>query len=112
MGVVHREIVYTPGTLYSNGKFLPENEDTVTLTEKQVGGNSKPVICSQPCSEKGGLTDEIEVENTKSTFRVEQHFEVNGQPVNVARLQNGKVVLAPRQVVDATAKRIIITPEQ
>jgi RHS repeat-associated protein len=110
--VVHREVVYTPGTLYPNGEFEPEFKDTVTLIEKQIGGNSKPVICSKPCSQKGGLPDEIEVANTKSTFRVEQRFKVNGKSVSVARLQNGKIVLSPRQVVDATAKRIIITPEQ
>ncbi|HTU35416.1 MAG TPA: hypothetical protein VMF66_16555 [Candidatus Acidoferrum sp.] len=50
--------------------------------------------------------------NTKSTFRVQQTFQVNGRAVSVARLQNGKVVLTPRQVVDATAKRITIIPEQ
>jgi RHS repeat-associated protein len=110
-GVIHREVVYTPGTLNPDGSFTPDRGDTVTLLERQTGGNSTPIICSPFCSDKGGIDDDIEVANTRSTFRVEQTFEVNDKPASVARAgANGSVSLASKQIVDANAAKITITP--
>jgi hypothetical protein len=109
--VTHREIVYTAGTLSPDGKFCPERGDTITLSETQVGGNSKPTICSPSCTEKGQITDEIEVANTKSTFQVEQKFDVNGASAKIAsRGKDGNITLSSKQTVDANATTITITP--
>jgi hypothetical protein len=58
------------------------------------------------------MDDDIEVENSKSTFQVEQTFSVDGKPVPIARAgPNGTISLSSRQKVDASATQITVTPE-
>ena len=110
-GVIQRDIVYVPGSLRDN-KFDRDFSATVSLIEVQTGGNSKPVINDKEHkdSSKGGVEDNIAVANTKSNFQVAQRFTVNGNPVRIARMDtNGKISLASKQIVNATATKISIT---
>ena len=60
---------------------------------------------------RGGIEDRIAVKNTKSWFTIEQKFSVGGKAVKLASLDsNGKVVLASKQIVHATATDIKLTP--
>ena len=109
--MIQRDIVYVPGSLHDN-KFDRDFSATVSLIEVQTGGNSKPVINDKEHkdSSKGGVEDNIAVANTKSNFQVAQRFTVNGNPVRIARMDtNGKISLASKQIVNATATKISIT---
>ena len=97
-----------PGTIDSSGNFSRDSRRTVTLSEKQTEGNSKPDICT-PCTKKGGIEDGISVANTKAWFTIEQHFSVDKKPVNVLFLDAGKPALASMQTVHATATDITVT---
>jgi len=100
--------------LDASGHFQRNDDLEITLIEKQTGGNSKPVICTggkPSCTEKGGVEDQIAVANTQSWFTLEQKFSVGGKDVKVARMgADGKVALASKQVVHATANEITVTP--
>jgi RHS repeat-associated protein len=112
-GVKERDIIYTAGTLDKSGAYSRDDDAKITLTEKQTGGNSTPTICSAGCTTTGGLEDQIAVPNSKAWFTVEQQFSVNGKSVSIARIgPQGEVVLAPKQVVHATATEINVTPSE
>jgi RHS repeat-associated protein len=110
--VEQRDINYTAGTLDKDKNFRADHSKkppTVTLIEKQTGGNDKPITCN-PCSEEGTFDDSIHVSGMGKTFTIEQKLEINGKPAIIYKMDaSGKLISGTSVRVEATDSAVNVT---
>lgn len=115
-GVVQeRDIDYTVGTMDEGNNFhrnISNNKPTITLDEKQTGGNDRPVLCSSSiCSAKGTFEDNIRVSGPGKTFSITQTFHINGskEAAKIYTMRDGKLISGTHAYVQATDKEVTVT---
>jgi hypothetical protein len=102
-GQVKQQDVYWTAELMQGNVIVGDLPDaTITMQEKQIAGNDKPIICSIPCSDIGTLVDTQHVSAVGAWSTLQQWFTVNGQAV-------GAMVVRPDGTVVAQGSTIQVT---
>jgi antitoxin component YwqK of YwqJK toxin-antitoxin module len=113
-GVVkERDIDYTVGTIDKDKNFhhdTSNDQPTITMNEKQTGGNDKPRTCTaSTCSEKGTFEDQIHVAGPGKNFTTTQTYYINGKEATIYTMQDGKLISGTQVHVQATDKEVTVT---
>jgi hypothetical protein len=113
-GVVkERDIDYTVGTMDKDKHFHRESsndQSTITMDEKQTGGNDKPRVCSpSTCSEKPTFEDTIHVSGPGKNFTTTQTYYINGKEATIYTMRDGTLISGTHVYVQATAKEVTVT---
>ena len=109
-GVTERERTYTIETKKDDGGFQQDTtgKHTVSLSEKQTGGNDKPLLAHPNDKENTAYQDEIHVTGPGLTFTLTQTFHIDGGEANatVYEKTKGGVVSGTHVYVKATERGV------